>query len=79
MSYKRTEDNLSPMGKYVLVHYNGGNWMDSTDQDGVYWVVAKRMPCQAICNNTEPYYFKTFGPKTFFSWQIDDWRELFQK
>ena len=67
---------LPPMGKYVLVHYGDSNWHDSTDQEGAYWVVAKRVPCKLGDNNTEPYEYKTFGPLTLFSWQVDRWQEF---
>ncbi len=35
------EDELPPEGVYVLVHLTLGNWRDSSDQDGVYFKVAK--------------------------------------
>ena len=34
-------DELPPDKTYVLAHYNGGNWIDSEDQEGVEWVVAQ--------------------------------------
>lgn len=67
---------LPPLGKYVLVHYNGGNWYDPADPDGVYWLVAKRTPCEVGGNHTEAYRYETFGPTSLFSWQVDRWAEL---
>lgn len=41
MNWIKTKDQLPPERKYVLGRYNGGNWIDNDDPDGVNVVIVK--------------------------------------
>jgi len=39
--WNKTSDILPPEGKYVIVRYNGGNWIDNNDPKNVNCVIAR--------------------------------------
>lgn len=66
-----TKDGVYPeINRYVLIHYNGGNWIDSRDQEGCEWVVAR------FAGLNEFQCWDTFGPSAFFDRDVDKWTEL---
>ena len=72
----RQQTDLPPMGRYVLIRYNGGNW-HADDQDGVNWRVAAREPIDPrIGNNPLGWIWKEFGTASFSASEIDRWMEL---
>jgi hypothetical protein len=71
-----TKTHLPPFGRYVLCHHTRGTWRDSSDQEGVNWVVLKRVPAEVWGNNNVPYKWEEFGPDSFFGQDIDKWCEI---
>lgn len=67
-------------GRYVLVHYCGGNWHDNFDQSqGFNWqVAALRVNDWDMTNakNKIPYKFDTFGSMSMDPESVDMWAEL---
>lgn len=72
------DDKLPPLNRYVLIHYNRGNWMDQ-DQEGCEWKVAKRIAVRVSGNDVVPYAWEEFGMCKYFATDIDRWEELPRK
>ena len=66
---------LPPLGRYVLVHYCGGNWHNHEDQEGVLWCVARRVECRNQPNLPEGWGWN-INPGTYAARDIDQWCEL---
>ncbi len=71
-----TKDKLPEFGKFVVCHSNLDNWICSTDEKGVYWKVARRLPIKIHDNHKVPYYWENWGPGMFFGHEVDMWFEL---
>lgn len=71
--YRTVNGDFPPMGRYVCVHYCGGNWSSKDPHKGQNWSVAARKPCQVFGNQKLPWRWETFGPGRFFPEDIDMW------
>ena len=77
----KPEQKLPPLGRYVLIHVPDRPWLSDSDQEGVHWVVAKRVlsvPYHVI-SAERPYYWAPFGPGTFDAREVVAWCELPRK
>ena len=76
----KCSDVLPMPGRYVLVHYCGGNWNDSGDPNkGFLWEVAKLRTNdwdRTSNPNKTPYRFDTFGALDMKPEYVDMWTEL---
>jgi len=75
MKIYNMNEQLPKEGRHVLVHYNGGNWIDDNDQEGNEWRVGVLSTCEAWGNNPVPYEFD-IGGDYFFGCKFDKWCEL---
>jgi len=67
---------LPALDQYVVVNYNGRNWLDSRDPARVTCVVAMRVAAPCVDNNFRDYAWIAFGGRRFYGQEVSHWLSL---
>ena len=73
MTLHKPEDELPPLGRYVLIHVPDRPWLSATDPEGVHWVVARRAP---LSGPRLSYFWVCSSADTFDASEVVAWHEL---
>lgn len=74
MDWTLCEDQLPPLGKYVLAHVPTRPWLDGDDDP--HFVIVKRIPERPSYNPNNrglDYSWDEFGPGNFFGHEVVRW------
>lgn len=77
MTPKSTDDELPPLGKYVLIYMPNRTTYDSGDPEGIKWEIAKRRVQEGYGgNNQRDYLYLSNSCTPYFGQEPTLWCEL---